>query len=279
MITDHYPWKHPRSAWQDPRKPIAQSGQSPANWNKIDTNVVHYTGADNLIDGDPGEYEDRLDEYMRAMQSSYLKSRGYSLGYNGAVDWLGGTWQIRGYDIQTAANKNHNGHTFTVLMLTDGDDGPTPKAAAAVRSLFYFAENLAGLEVIPIRGHCELSGAATACPGRGHLVAVHSGLYSPRWSPVPTDTETGDEMKYVIFDVDTDPAMFGGDGYPLLDGHGNPTGGYFVPEVVHLSEKAFNHHLPYSVLRVIAKADLGGCILNGPLPEGYTADDFAQQSA
>jgi hypothetical protein len=170
---------HTRASWQDPRKPVTGPLMV---WRNVDTIAIHYTAADNLIDGDPGEHASNLPAYMRSMQSAYLSSRGYSLGYNVSVDWLGGSWEIRGVDIRCAANKGWNERTFAILMLVDGDDMATTHAAAEVRRIVAECERLAG-RVLRIAGHGEIG--ATACPGSGLRAQITIGEFSPRWNPAP----------------------------------------------------------------------------------------------
>jgi hypothetical protein len=185
---------HSRATWVAPAPPI--TGPSIA-WHAIDTVVIHYTGADDLIDGDPGENADRLDDYLRAMQRSYVQSRGYSVGYNAAIDWLGGSWELRGLDIQCAANKGHNGHTWAVLVLVDGNDAASSLAVAEVRRLIAAAERLAG-RTLKIIGHGQLPGAATACPGIGLRAQITAGVFSP--GAEPTQPEA-DEMPTLYRDA------------------------------------------------------------------------------
>ena len=177
---------HARADWQDPKLPVT----GPAiDWTRIDTVVIHYTAADDLIDGDPGEHAENLPGYLRAIQRDYMTHRvpPYSIGYNAAVDWLGGSWQLRGYDLKCAANKGHNEHTWAILMLVDGNDMATEYAAAEVRRLIAQAEVLARRE-LHIVGHGQLTNpnAATACPGTGLRAQIALGEFSPRWNPAPT---------------------------------------------------------------------------------------------
>lgn len=183
---------HSRLAWTNPREPIT----GPAvDWRTIDTVVIHYTAADDLIDGDPGEHADQLPAYMRAMQHAYLTSRGYSLGYCVAVDWLGGSWEIRGADIRCAANKDHNTHTFAILVLVDGNDMATHYAAAEIRRLVAEAEALAKRS-LKIIGHGQLQNPnhPTGCPGSGLRAQITLGEFSPSWvNPMQPPTPTEDD--------------------------------------------------------------------------------------
>jgi hypothetical protein len=189
---------HPRSSWVDPRYPVT----GPAtNWGRIDTAVIHYTAADNLIDGDPGEHASNLPAYLRSIQRAYLTDprRGYSIGYWWAVDWLGGIWQLRGWDIKSAANATHNEHTAPILVLVDGSDGATPEAAHSIRCLIAETERIAGRPVVDITGHGQLTGAATQCPGAGLRFQIALGHFNPQPDPDPIpEPPKDDDMKPIV---------------------------------------------------------------------------------
>jgi hypothetical protein len=186
---------HPRSSWVDPRYPVT----GPAtNWGRIDTAVIHYTAADNLIDGDPGEHASNLPAYIRSIQKSYETNRGYSIGYWWAVDWLGGVWQLRGWDIKSAANATHNEHTAPILVLVDGADAATDEATKSIRALVAETSRIAG-RPIAITGHGWLTGAQTECPGAGLRSQIAAGDFVPRPpepepEPTPEPIEDDDMM-------------------------------------------------------------------------------------
>lgn len=186
---------HPRSHWVDDAKPITGPVWVP---RLIDTAVAHYTAAVDLPDGDADEHQTDRDigPYLRSIQADYLRSRGYSIGYWYAVDWLGGIWQLRGFDLVTgldglksAANYGHNDHTAPVLFLVDGNDAPTELAAAAFR---YIA---AAVRTHPWRGrrtplsvidHGRLPippGHSTSCAGTGIRRAIDAGELTERIAP------------------------------------------------------------------------------------------------
>lgn len=217
---------HPRESWQDPAKPVTGP---PAEWGKVTTNVAHYTAADDLIDGDPGEHAEGLDDYMRSMQSSYLRSRGYSLGYLFAVDWLGGVWEIRGFDFKSAANKgspdktgvkNFNAYSFPVLFLVDGNDRLTAEAAHSARMLYREAERRAGRILGSPVPHSALD--YTSCCGDGIRRDISLGLLAPA-DPKPQPPPTGDDTMYpdayriVTFTNGPGAYLVGGGGVVHLD--------------------------------------------------------------
>ena len=180
------PTFHSRESWQDPNYPVFGPADDPGN---NDTVVLHYTAADDLIDGDPGEHAEDLPAYMRSMQYHYVTRRGYSLGYLFAVDWLGGIWQIRGWEFQSAANRGHNDHTYPILCLVDGAAPVTDEAAASIRFLVAEAERRSG-RGLRIVGHGDIG--STPCPGVGIAGQIKAGLFSPALiAPEPLPTPTG----------------------------------------------------------------------------------------
>lgn len=183
---------HTRESWQDPKYPVFGPLDDPTN---NVTAVLHYTADDDLIDGDPGEHASNLSAYLRSMQKSYVLNRGYSLGYLWAVDWLGGIWQIRGWEYQSAANKGENATTWPILVLVDGQDPATPEAAESIRLLIAEAGRRAGSPLF-IKGHKDIG--ATACPGAGLYAQIKAGVFTPRPAPTPPPPIQEDDDMYLI---------------------------------------------------------------------------------
>lgn len=213
------PTIHPRSAWESAAYPVHGGALFP--WSRVTHQAVHYTADDDLIDGDPGEHAEDLPGYIRAIQRDYVTHRGYSVGYNWAVDWLGGIWTLRGWDFQCAANLGANAYTFAVLMLVDGADPATPEATRAARWLGQEFRRRTGRTPI-VQGHNELDGRATptGCPGAGILAQLHAGPnggeFSPDWLdveplppiiPLPPDPEEDDVTGRLLQVNDRDPAV------------------------------------------------------------------------
>lgn len=189
---------HPRSSWNY-LSPYPVKGP-PAVWSDIDTAVIHYTAADDLIDGDPGEHAEDLPRYIASIQTAYAKpksqgGRGYSIGYLWAVDWLGGAWQLRGWEFESAANLDHNDHTLPILVLVDGSDPATRAATVSIRALIAEGGRRAG-RPLAIVGHGSLYGATTACPGLGLRTQIRAGLFTPQPDPDPPVEE--DEMPIIF---------------------------------------------------------------------------------
>jgi len=180
-----------RHDWQNPSQPVI----GPAiDWAAIDTIVIHYTAATNLPDGDVGESQSQIPGYLRNIQNDYTVSRGYSIGYNAAVDVWGTAWELRGADIKCAANKGHNDHTFAILMLVDGDDRASELMAGRVRKLIGDLQAVYK-KTFKIVGHFQVG--ATSCPGNGLKQDLVAGRFTPV-NPKPEPVEEDDMTAVMI---------------------------------------------------------------------------------
>lgn len=195
---------HPVEAWLDPCYPMTGPKQVAS---AIYQPVAHYTAAENLPDGDLGEFIEDLPGYLRAMNRSYWNRNpsnptpivvcgrnltGYSVGYLFAVDWLGGAWELRGFRFKSAANAGHNDYTFPILFLVDGNDPVTDLAAATARAIWREARRRSGRADFKLRplGHGELRettgiGTPTPCPGVGILGQMHDGYLDLDYQEAP----------------------------------------------------------------------------------------------
>lgn len=160
-----FDWDFRRGDWQDAGLPVTGPNLLAA---RIDKLVLHYTAADKIPHNVP--------QFLRDMQAFYVRDRGYSLGYNCAVDQSGNTYEIRGFDIRCAANRAVNESSVAVLMLVDGDGEASPQAAAAVRRLVAYGQQLFGRR-LSVVGHGEVG--ATECPGVGLRRQLAAGLFNP----------------------------------------------------------------------------------------------------
>jgi hypothetical protein len=110
-----------REYWQDPTEPIVGP---PSKGNG--TWVIHHPGGGTTA---PGAVA--CIKHLRAMQSSYINSRGYSLGYSYTVNQDGTSWGVRGRYINNAANAGkkvvgnfNDGSKSIQLMATEEEASP-----------------------------------------------------------------------------------------------------------------------------------------------------------
>lgn len=195
-----FTYQHGWDAWVDPRYPVT----GPAiDWSLIDHFVLHYTAANDLPDGDSDEAPADIPPYLRATQRWYLTdpTRGYSIAYNSAGDWLGGTWRLRGDTIKCAANRGWNHRTYAHLLLVDGQDGATDAMVASTNDLIWQAEQRAGRQ-LRIVSHSDIG--ITRCAGDGVRAQLVAGRFRaeplqpplpapPAPPPPPINTPTEDE--------------------------------------------------------------------------------------
>jgi hypothetical protein len=205
----------PREDWQDPDQPV--TGPS-MNLSTVDLLPAHYT-ADDVIPDD-------IPQYLRNMQSYYVSDRGYSVGYNFAIDQTGEAWELRGFDFKCAANKDMNEITIAVLCMVDGADAMNPAMCATFTALGAEAQDIVGRDLLVV-GHRDIG--STSCPGDGIYSQVQAGLLDPDGStpppepqPIPPgDTDMASSI-LIIEDANAPGAWYRSDGVVktwIADGH------------------------------------------------------------
>lgn len=162
--------------------------------------ATHYTSAIDLPDGDPDEIVGGVDGIRALLARShydYLTNRtnggytrnsdgkrfpGYPLGYSFAIDWLGGVWEINGWDYQPAATSGWNGKALAFLMLTDRADPGSDLMWKSHRALSREALRR-GARIAPSRvwAHGWFAdrtgtGTATACCGDALKAQIVAGM-------------------------------------------------------------------------------------------------------
>jgi hypothetical protein len=195
---------HPRTAWQDPAKPVTGPA---SDLSQVDIESVHYPWAD-VPDGDVTDLLD-VGAFLRRIQSDYLRSRGYSIGYNFAVDWLGGVWELRGWDIRCAANATVNRRTFALLMLVDWDGPATDLALTAAHRIYEEGLRRTGRSSLLTLGHNQLPDpksptglVRTGCAGAGLTVQLNQRLCvppPPEPEPEPTPRKAVPDMVIITY--------------------------------------------------------------------------------
>ena len=186
---------HPREVIATTCYPIIGPAQDAA---RVWTPLAHYTAAVDLPDGDLGEFQYQVAPYLQAINRDYWENRdgsgittcgthkpGYAIGYCFAVDWLGGAWELRGFDILPAATANHNTYTLPILFLTDIKDGASDLALATARAIWRESRRRSGnaLYLDRPKGHRELCNGCTACPGDPLMAQRDAGLMDLDYEP------------------------------------------------------------------------------------------------
>lgn len=159
---------------------------STLDWNRISQVVIHYPG-------NPASWRVPADvaAQIRNSHEHYVRTRGYSYGYNFIVvsqpghQLDGRSVEVRGDTFRSAANAGVNEISVAIQVLQQADQPPTPAAVDGVRRLVGQVQSLAR-HPLRIVGHNGSGGSTrTACPGRGLQAAVDAGEFWPVWPPVP----------------------------------------------------------------------------------------------
>ena len=173
----------PHSEWEDPRIPV--TGPAPIKY-KVKLVPAHYTAAVVIPDGDHSPVnatKEAVASYLRAIQRDYKLNRGYSIGYNFAIDQSGRAWECRGLSIKCAANVKRNDETMAILCLVDNNQPMNAKMVATFKALVSHIEAHFGRKMTVV-GHRDIG--STACPGDGIYAQVKAGSLTPGGAPTPT---------------------------------------------------------------------------------------------
>jgi hypothetical protein len=169
----------PRNAWSK-FTPLPVTGPAFPTAT-VDTIPIHYTAAPSTPHGG-----DDVARYLASIHNDYVRNRGYSIGYNFAVDRTGQAWTLRGLDFKCAANKGWNDRTAAILCLVNGADMANPPMVSAIRKCVAAVEAHVGRQC-KIVAHRDIG--ATACPGVGLTAQVRSGTLRPQPTPPPSPEE------------------------------------------------------------------------------------------
>jgi hypothetical protein len=172
---------HPRETWQSPDQPVSGPSMDLLALRYI---TVHYNGDTRDLSADYGAV-------LRAMQNSWLTSRGYSLGYNSGIAPSGDEWEIRGLAFRAAANgcQDVNNPAYTIQITlptptsqpTDAQIEGTRQAVARVREAARAAGNTHELYLNghnDVRPLCDGLGG-TSCPGEAINELLSTGAFEP----------------------------------------------------------------------------------------------------
>ena len=158
--------------------------------------VIHYPGSPASSAAPMTDAE--MVRYLQATQSSYLNSRGYSLGYSAVVSQSGSAWEVRGIEglggtvYNPASNPgsklgegNQNHVTRSIQIAVSGQDKASPAAVAAVNEI------IATRPDWPVRWHGQIDW--TSCAGEGIIAQIEAGVIGHQTQPEPED----DDMKII----------------------------------------------------------------------------------
>lgn len=147
---------------------------------------------------------------VAAIQSYHMDVNKWSdVGYNLLVDQQGRVYEGRGWDVLGAHATGHNAGWIGVCWIGDATKvEPSPAAKRAVRWCVEEAQRRAGRK-LQVRGHGQLPGQATECPGPAWRKWITAGM--PVEDDMPAkkvaDELLGRRLDKVDPDSGTSPSM------------------------------------------------------------------------
>ncbi len=131
------------------------------NWADGVTLVVHHTAGTVPAKTELAEHEE-----MRAIQRMHQKQGWDDIGYNYVIMPSGRVYEGRGFGIRGAHTLDHN--TGTIGVSFAGNYELKKPSRAQIRAFRNLVNNLKrhGADITRIRGHKQMPGQSTACPGR-----------------------------------------------------------------------------------------------------------------
>lgn len=196
-----------RSAWTS-----TKPGGASLTGSKLLGLAVHWPGSttDRFGVETPAEVASRL----RGWRAFHVRDRGWSdIGYNVAIDQAGRVWELRGIGRVGAhsasdANSDANHEWVGVLLVLGEREQPTTAMIQAFRHFrtTRFLRRWPGRNAV--RGHTQVPGAQTSCPGPAALALIASGAFAGAPRPTqPTEdvfnmAELGvDDLKKAVREV------------------------------------------------------------------------------
>lgn len=139
-------------------------------WNHGVTLVLHHTA---------GVAPTKLAEVtqeLRNVQRSHMRGdRGEKfsdIGYNYIIDRMGRVWEGRGWNVRGAHTLAHNTQTIGVSLMGNLDVKKPSIAQRVALLMLAYKLRKQGAKILQVRGHREMPGQSTACPGRHGMTLV-----------------------------------------------------------------------------------------------------------
>jgi hypothetical protein len=140
----------------------APRSRSTTTWSRRTEFVVHYSAGP-------------TSQTPKQIQAFHMNSNGWSdIGYNFLVDTRGRIYEGRGWLVVGAHADGHNTSGIGVCFIGRNGDA-TAAAKRSIRALYDEARRRKG-RALAKRGHGQLPGQATACPGTQLLNWVKAGM-------------------------------------------------------------------------------------------------------
>jgi hypothetical protein len=159
--------------------------------------AIHYPGTTQDVIGDPGQAA--IAGRLRGYRDYHVNTRGWSdIGYNFAIDQGGRVWRCRsdnwggsriGAHCASDANPDANTEWMGVLLVIGDAETPNAKMIQAFRDWRVGRFLARWPRRTAIRGHRQVPGAQTSCPGNRTVALINDGVFAKAATPPPPPPE------------------------------------------------------------------------------------------
>jgi hypothetical protein len=194
----------PRSEWTS----AAVSGDG-LSGTKLRGVAVHWPGTTQDVIGDPGA--DAIAARLRSYRNYHVGTKGWrDIGYNLAIDQGGRVWMCRstqwkgnleGAHCASAGNPDANEEYVGVLLLLGDSESLGSKMITAFQDWYHTRFLVGWPGKTDVRGHRQVPGAQTNCPGDRAIAALPKLKATPQEEDMPLDATDLSKIKAVVIDA------------------------------------------------------------------------------
>jgi hypothetical protein len=173
----------PRGAWTD-----TPAGGATLTDAKLKGNACHYPASGNVTLA--GLSREQVASRLRGWRDYHVNVKGWSdIGYQVAIDGAGRVWTLRGIGRVPAAhaspaNPDANEEYGATLWVLGDNERPTAAAIQAYRD-FRTLWLARWPDATDVRGHRQVPGAQTECPGDQIIALIADGTLTRATDPTP----------------------------------------------------------------------------------------------
>lgn len=183
----------PRSAWTDTAPGFTRYPGNKLDADDVTGVTLHYPGDGNVVRGVLSPASEA--SLLRAYRNHHVNHNGWAdIGYNRAIGQSGRIYDAAGvtHAAAHAASSSYqraNMENLGYLLLLGNNEEPSAAMIDAVNAAWTLDQKRYP-RMTTVRGHGQVRGAQTACPGGPVLAAIAAGRFR-RAAPKPTPPASG----------------------------------------------------------------------------------------
>jgi len=187
----------PRSAWTD-----TAPGGSVLTGTKLQGVACHYPASGDIVMANLTQ--EQVASRLRGWRNYHVNTKGWSdIGYQMAVDGQGRIWDLRGITRVPAAhasgsNPDANEEFGAMLWVLGNNETPTQEAIQAFRDWRHGRWLVKWPGRTNVRGHRQVPGAQTDCPGDKLIALIGTGSLSLSGGTVVDVTIAAQAVRWAV---------------------------------------------------------------------------------